>query len=86
MSLTSVYKNTPIAGIFGAGNFLYSCVLDTSIVGVKKYSIYANNVNEAMYIVGCQLGNILSYSYISNEVMSLILDGYTDGTCILYEG
>ena len=32
MSLTSVYKNTPIAGIFGAGNFLYSCVLDTSII------------------------------------------------------
>ena len=86
MSLVESYKNKPISGVYGVGSYLYTCVLDTSITGIKKYSVYANNVDEAMYIIGCTFGNILSYTYISNDIISLILDGYADGTCILYEG
>lgn len=84
MSVVDSYKDKPVFGVYGAGSFLYNCVLDTSVTGIKKYSIYANNVDEAMYIVGCTFGNILSYSYISNDVLSLVLEGYPDGTCLLY--
>ena len=60
-------------------------ILDNSTLGVKKYDIFANNINEVLYIIGCTFGNVLSWSYVGNDVMSLTLSGYPDGSCFVYQ-
>ena len=85
VKITDTYKNIPISGRYGVGGYTYKCVIDNSAMGVKKYEIFANSINEVLYIVGCTFGNILSWSYIGNDVMSLNLSGFPDGSCFIFQ-
>lgn len=84
MSLVSKYKDVPVTNRFGVGNFTYKCVLDTEQTGIIKIEIFANTVEAAMNIAVQQFGALVSYSYVSSDIISLILAPYSDGTCLLY--
>lgn len=84
MSLVSKYKSTPVSNRFGVGNFTYKCVLDTEQTGIIKIEIFANTVENAINIAVQQFGALVDYSYISSDIISLILAPYSDGTCLLY--
>lgn len=85
MSVVNAYKDVPIYDRLGAGMYTYKCVIDNDSLGVKKYDIFANSINEALYIIGCTFGNVLSWCYIGNDVMSLDLAPYPNGTCLIYQ-
>lgn len=84
MSLISNYKYIPVSGRFGQGCYTYKCVLDTEETGVTKIDIFADSVELAINIVALQFGAVLSYSYVSDNVISLILAPYSSGSCLLY--
>lgn len=84
MSLVSKYKDVPVTNRFGVGNFTYKCVLDTEQTGIIKIEIFANTVEAAINIAVQQFGDLVSYSYVSSDIISLILAPYSDGTCLLY--
>lgn len=84
MSLISKYKDVPVTNRFGVGNFTYKCVLDTEQTGIIKIEIFANTVEAAINIAVQQFGALVSYSYVSSDIISLILAPYSDGTCLLY--
>lgn len=84
MSLVSRYKDTPITNRYGRGSYTYKCVLDTEETGIIKIEIFANNVEEAVSIAANQFGAVVSWSYISDDIISLILAPYSSGTCLLY--
>jgi radical SAM protein with 4Fe4S-binding SPASM domain len=41
-------------------------------------------LDEAIYIIGCTFGNVLSWTYVENDVMALVISGYGAGTYLLY--
>jgi hypothetical protein len=84
MSLVGKYKDVPVTNRFGVGNFTYKCVLDTEQTGIIKIEIFANTVEAAINIAVQQFGALVSYSYVSSDIISLILAPYSDGTCLLY--
>lgn len=84
MSLVSKYKDVQVTNRFGVGNFTYKCVLDTEQTGIIKIEIFANTVEAAINIAVQQFGALVSYSYVSSDIISLILAPYSDGTCLLY--
>lgn len=84
MSLVSKYKDVPVTNRLGVGNFTYKCVLDTEQTGIIKIEIFANTVEAAMNIAVQQFGALVDFSYISSDIISLILAPYSDGTCLLY--
>lgn len=84
MSLVSKYKDVPVTNRFGVGNFTYKCVLDTEQTCIIKIEIFANTVEAAINIAVQQFGALVSYSYVSSDIISLILAPYSDGTCLLY--
>lgn len=84
MSLVNKYKDVPVTNRFGVGNFTYKCVLDTEQTGIIKIEIFANTVEAAINIAVQQFGALVSYSYVSSDIISLILAPYSDGTCLLY--
>lgn len=84
MSLVGKYKAVPVTNRFGVGNFTYKCVLDTEQTGIIKIEIFANTVEAAINIAVQQFGALVSYSYVSSDIISLILAPYSDGTCLLY--
>lgn len=84
MSLVSKYKDVPVTNRLGVGNFTYKCVLDTEQTGIIKIEIFANTVESAINIAVQQFGALVSYSYVSSDIISLILAPYSDGTCLLY--
>lgn len=77
------YGDLPIINRFGIGNYTYKFIIDNSQV-LEKYEIFANTIDEVIYIIGCTFGNVLSWSYINNDVLSLSLDGYELGTYLVY--
>lgn len=84
MSLVSKYKDTPVTDRIGVGSYTYKCVLDTEQTGIIKIEIFANNVEAAINIAVQQFGALVNYSYISSDIISLILAPYSEGTCLLY--
>ena len=84
MSLVSGYKDYPVNGRFGNGCYTYKCVLDTDETGIVKIEIFANSVEEAISIAEVQFGVVLEWSYLSQDIISLILAPYSSGTCLLY--
>lgn len=84
MSLVSKYKDVPVTNRIGVGNFTYKCVLDTEQTGIIKIEIFANTVEAAINIAVQQFGALVSYSYVSSDIISLILAPYSGGTCLLY--
>lgn len=84
MSLVSNYKCVPVSGRFGQGCYTYKCVLDTDETGVMKIEIFADSVEQAVSIAALQFGAVLSYSYVSDSIISLILAPYSSGSCLLY--
>lgn len=84
MSLVGKYKDVPVTNRLGVGNFTYKCVLDTEQTGIIKIEIFANTVEAAINIAVQQFGALVSYSYVSSDIISLILAPYSDGTCLLY--
>lgn len=84
MSLINSYKNYPVAGRFGSGCYTYNCVLDTDETGIIKIEIFANSVEEAVVIAEAQFEVVCDWSYVSQDVVSLILAPYSSGTCLLY--
>lgn len=84
MSLVSRYKDTPVSGRYGVGNYTYKCVLDTDETGIIKIEIFANSIDQAVNVAACQFGSVISWSYISEDIISLILAPYKSGTCLIY--
>lgn len=84
MSLVDNYKNYPVTGRYGQGYYSYCCVLDTNETGVVKIEIFADFLEEAIEIAQNQFGAIYDWSYISQDIISLILAPYSSGTCLLY--
>lgn len=84
MSLVSKYKDTPVINRYGRGSYTYKCVLDTEQTGIIKIEIFANTVEDAINIAVQQFGALVNYSYVSSDIISLILAPYSDGTCLLY--
>ena len=78
------YSNIPIIDRFGAGSFTYSLVLE-NYDGIYKYEVFADNLDNALYIIGCTIGNVLSYTYIDNDVIALVIQGIEAGTYYLYQ-
>lgn len=83
MSVVDGYRYLPILNRYGGGNYTYKFVMETA-AGAEKYEIFANNADEAIYIIGCTFGNVLSWTYVENDVMALVIAGYGAGTFLLY--
>lgn len=84
MSLVSRYRDFPVQNRIGDGAYTYKCVLDTDETGVVKIEVFANNPEIAISLVEMQFGIVLNWSYIGDDIISLILAPYSSGTCLLY--
>ena len=84
MSLVSKYKNSPIQSRVGTGSYTYKCVLDTEETGVVKIEIFADSPEMAINLAASQFGVVINWSYIGDDIISLILAPYSSGTCLLY--
>lgn len=85
MSVVSKYKNEPIQARVGVGAYTYKCVLDTEETGIIKIEIFANSPDVAITYAATQLnGVVVSWAYISPDIISIILAPYNNGTCLLY--
>lgn len=84
MSLVSRYRNIPVQNRIGNGAYTYKCVLDTEETGVVKIEVFANSIDIAINLVEMQFGAVLNWSYIGDDIISLILAPYSSGTCLLY--
>lgn len=84
MSLVSRYKDIPVQSRVGNGMYTYKCVLDTDETGVVKIEIFANSPEIAVNLASMQFGAVLNWSYIGDDIISLILAPYSSGTCLLY--
>ena len=59
-------------------------LVDTDETVIVKIEIFANSVEEAISIAELQFGVVLEWSYLSQDIISLILAPYISGTCLLY--
>lgn len=85
MSVVSKYKNEPVQVRIGVGVYTYKCVLDTEETGIIKIEIFAGSPELAIICAAQQFnGVVVSWSYISPDIISIILAPYNNGTCLLY--
>ena len=86
MSLVSRYNDVPVSFRTGNANcaYTYKCCKESELEGILKFEIMADSIEMAIAIVECQLGNVMSWTYVSNDVISLSLSMFPNDSCLLW--
>ena len=85
MSLTKQYNSVPVIGRLGSGRYTYKFVIDAEILGIRKWEIFADTVEQAVMVISNCIATVVGWSYINNDTITLNIPPYQADACILYQ-